>query len=83
MSRNCWIVLCGFVLLAGCGKGSTGIRGTVTYEGPDTDTPLSMQGDPTCAALHPQLVDTNEIALEGGRLANVFVYVKSGLEGKS
>jgi plastocyanin len=83
MSRNFWIVLCAFVLLAGCGKGGTGIRGTVTYEGPDTDTPLSMQGDPACASQHPQPMDANEIALEGGRLANVFVYVKSGLEGKS
>jgi plastocyanin len=79
------IVLCAFLLLAGCGpKGNPEIRGTVTYKGPDTDTPLSMQGDPTCAGLHPQPVDTNEIALQGGgRLANVFVYVKSGLEGKS
>lgn len=83
MSRNFWIVLCASVLLAGCGKGSTGIRGTVAYGGPDTDAPLSMQGDPTCASQHHEPLDTNEIALKGGRLANVFVYVKSGLEGKS
>jgi plastocyanin len=55
----------------------------VTYEGPDTDTPLSMRGDPTCAAQHPESLDTNEIAVRNGKLANVFVYVKSGLEGKS
>jgi len=76
-------VLC-LLLMAGCGRsGSSGIRGTVTYEGPDTDTPVSMQGDPACAALHPQPVDSGEIALRNGKLANVFVYVKSGLEGKS
>lgn len=78
------IVLCALLLLAGCGpKGNPEIRGTVTYKGPDTDVPLSMQGDPTCAAQHPEPLDTHEIALKGGRLANVFVYVKSGLEGKS
>ena len=42
-----------------------------------------MQGDPACSGQHPRAVDTNEIALKGGKLANVFVYVKSGLEGKS
>jgi plastocyanin len=83
MSRS-FPILCAFLLLAGCGpKGSPEIRGMVTYEGPDTDTPLSMQGDPTCARKHPEPLDTHEIALQDGRLANVFVYVKSGLEGKS
>ncbi|HET9212083.1 MAG TPA: carboxypeptidase regulatory-like domain-containing protein [Thermoanaerobaculia bacterium] len=71
-------------LLAGCGRsGASGVQGTVTYEGPDTDQPVSMQGDPSCAGLHPEPVDSNEIALKNGKLANVFVYVKSGLEGKS
>jgi plastocyanin len=53
------------------------------YAGPDTGKPISMQGDPTCASLHPAPVESDEIALRGGKLANVFVYVKSGLEGKS
>ncbi|HEY2290383.1 MAG TPA: carboxypeptidase regulatory-like domain-containing protein [Thermoanaerobaculia bacterium] len=76
--------LCALPLLAGCGRsGTSGVQGRVTYEGPDTDQPISMQGDPACAALHPQPVDTDETALENGRLANVFIYVKSGLEGKS
>jgi plastocyanin len=55
----------------------------VTYAGPDTDPPISMQGDPTCAGLHPETVDSGVVALRSGKLANVFVYVKSGLEGKS
>lgn len=79
--QGCLLALC--VLLAGCGGSRAGgIRGTVTYEGPDTDKPVSMQGDPTCASLHPVPVDGNEIALKDGKLANVFIYVKSGLEGK-
>ena len=60
-----------------------GIHGTVTYPGPDTDKPISMQGDPACASAHSVPVDSGEIALRNGKLANVFVYVKSGLEGKS
>jgi plastocyanin len=80
----CLLALCALPLLAGCGgSGPAGIRGTVTYAGPDTDKPISMQGDPTCAGLHPTPVDGNEIALRDGKLANVFIYVKSGLEGKS
>jgi Carboxypeptidase regulatory-like domain len=60
-----------------------GISGTVTYAGPDTDTPIAMNADPVCAGLHPTPVDTNEIAAKDGKLGNVFVYVKSGLEGKT
>ena len=82
--RQCVLALCALPLLAGCGdSGPGGIRGTVTYTGPDPDQPISMQGDPACAALHPEPVDSEEIALRGGKLANVFVYVKSGLTGKS
>ena len=79
------VVLCLLPLLAGCGRTGnvSGVQGTVTYAGPDTDPPVSMQGDPSCAGLHPEPVDSNEIALKNGKLANVFVYVKSGLEGKS
>jgi hypothetical protein len=60
-----------------------GVSGTVTYSGPDTDTPIAMDADPVCAGLHPTPVDTNEIAVKDGKLANVFVYVKSGLEGQT
>ena len=60
-----------------------GVNGSVTYAGADTDTPIAMNADPVCASLHPTPVDTNEIALKDGKLGNVFVYVKSGLEGKS
>jgi plastocyanin len=86
MSRRwCLLALCVLLPLAGCRKSGniSGIHGTVTYAGPDTDRPISMQGDPACAGLHPGPVDSNEIALKNGKLANVFVYVKSGLEGKS
>lgn len=57
------------------------ISGTVTFAGQDTDTPIAMNADPVCASLHSTPVDTNEIAAKDGKLANVFVYVKSGLTG--
>ncbi|HKI06264.1 MAG TPA: carboxypeptidase regulatory-like domain-containing protein [Thermoanaerobaculia bacterium] len=59
------------------------VNGSVTFAGADTDTPIAMDADPVCASLHTTPVDTNEIALKDGKLGNVFVYVKSGLEGKS
>jgi plastocyanin len=60
-----------------------GVSGSITFAGQDTDTPIAMNADPVCASLHSTPVDTNEIAAKDGKLANVFVYVKSGLEGKT
>lgn len=60
-----------------------GVSGTVTFAGTDTDTPIAFSADPVCASLHKTPVDTNEIAAKDGKLANVFVYVKTGLEGKT
>ncbi len=80
----CFLALCSLPWLVSCGGSGPGeIRGTVTYAGPDTGKPISMQGDPACASLHPAPVYSGETALRGGKLANVFVYVKRGLEGKS
>jgi plastocyanin len=59
-----------------------GAQGTVTYNGPDDDGPV-MMSDPACTAAHSEPVDTGHIAVKNGKLANVFVYVKSGLEGKT
>ncbi len=61
------------------------ITGTVNFKGePPTYRPLSMDADAVCAAKHsgpvyPEAVVKND----NGTLRNVFVYVKSGLEGKS
>jgi plastocyanin len=59
------------------------VKGTVTYDGPDEDTPIAMNADPTCLSLHTTPVDTGVFEVKDGKLGNVFVYVKSGLEGKS
>jgi plastocyanin len=60
-----------------------GISGTISYAGPDTDTPIAFSADPICSGMHTTPADTNEIATKDGKLANVFVYVKSGLEGQT
>ena len=59
------------------------VAGSITYAGPDGDTPIAMNADPQCAGLHTSPVDTDTIAAKDGKLANVFVYVKTGLEGKT
>jgi len=44
---------------------------------------IDMDGDPQCAGLHRSPVYDDPVAVSrGGGLANVFVYIKSGLEGK-
>jgi len=58
-----------------------GVSGTITYKGPDDDTEIKMNADPVCAGLHKTPVDTNNINVKDGKLADVFVYVKSGLTG--
>ena len=60
-----------------------GVRGVVNYSGPDGDTPIAMNADPTCASLHTTPVDTGKYLVKDGKLGNVFVYVKTGLEGQS
>jgi plastocyanin len=59
------------------------ITGTINYTGTDPDTPIAMNADPNCLAAHPQPVTTQTVEVKDGKLADVFVYVKSGLEGKT
>lgn len=44
---------------------------------------VAMESDPQCAKLHPTAVADDAIAVNSnGTLANVFVYIKQGLDGK-
>lgn len=61
------------------------VSGKVMFEG---DVPpnelIDMSSDPTCLYSHENQVDTEAVLVnEDGSLRNVFVYVKSGLEGRS
>ena len=56
------------------------INGKVAYAAAtDPDTPIRMDADPACAGLHSSPVHTEKVVAKDGNLANVFVYVKSGL----
>ncbi len=57
------------------------IAGTALYDGEDTDTVIKMDADPTCAAANSGDVYTETVVAEGGKLANVFVYVKNAPAG--
>jgi plastocyanin len=60
------------------------IAGKVTFEGdPPKAPPLNMSAEPDCAKLHGGPVFPDVVTVSDGMLANVFVWVKGGLEGKS
>lgn len=61
------------------------LTGTIRFTGskPAAKT-IDMDQDPQCAHLHKVGVPDQEVVVNGnGTLANVFVYLKSGLEGKT
>ena len=56
------------------------IEGVIAYTGPDTDAPLPVDADPSCAKLRDTPLESETIVGDGaGHLGNVFVYVKAGL----
>jgi plastocyanin len=59
------------------------IQGTIRFSGQDPDAAIAMNADPVCAGLHPTPPQSEVVAAQNGKLANVFVYVKTGLEGKT
>jgi len=61
------------------------VAGSVKFEGtPPKPVRIRMDADAACARLHKGPVFADEVAVSpGGALANVVVYVKSGLDGYS
>lgn len=67
---------------AAAGNGT--IAGTATYANGDPDKAIKMDADPVCADMHTEAVHTESVVTdEAGHLANVFVFVSGGLEGKT
>ncbi len=59
------------------------LRGTVRFEGPVPPPVRSpVKSFSECAAQHPEEVFADDALIRDGKLQNVFVYVKEGLEGK-
>jgi len=64
----------------GATMGSATIQGVATYDGPAESQVIKMDADPVCKSLHKEEVKTETIMKDAqGHLANVFVWVKSGL----
>ncbi len=61
------------------------LKGVVKFEGTPAETRmLSVQGNPECAAFHKNgQIASEELVVNNGMLQNAFVYVKSGLEGRT
>ena len=61
------------------------LSGTIHFTGKrPVHTPINMSEDPACvAAHHGKPYDESVVINRNGTLANVFLYVKSGLEGKT
>jgi len=68
---------------AGAATAPTGggtIEGTVKFVGtPPTNPGIDMTEEPTCKAKYTSAPKDPIVVVNGGGLANVFVYVKSGL----
>ena len=60
------------------------VSGKVLYEG-EAPKPqrLNMGADEECKAMHAEPIVSEAVVVNDGMLANVFVWVKSGLEGKT
>lgn len=64
---------------------ATVVKGVIRMEGKAPPSkPIDMSEDPTCvAAHHGKAYDESLVVGKGGGVADAFVYVKGGLEGKS
>lgn len=68
------------------GADSASISGKITFEGtPPKRKKITTDADPKCAEMHADspLLSEEVVVNPNGTLRNVFVYIKSGLEGKT
>lgn len=58
------------------------ISGVINFAGAaPAPEPIDMAAEPDCAARHSSQPMTKSVIAEGGKLANVFIYIKEGLTG--
>ena len=75
------------IALTGCGAlllPSVALAGTVSgraeFHGPDPDTTIAMETDPTCGSLHTEEIFTEQVVTSAdGGLAGVLIYVREGV----
>jgi hypothetical protein len=62
--------------------GSASVAGKISFEGtPPAAEKVKLTADPKCAAMHKEGLERQPIKIKDGGLADVLVYVKSGLSG--
>jgi len=62
--------------------GNASISGKVTYDGAvPAPEKIKLSADPKCVEMHKEGLEKQPIKVKDGGLADVFVYVKSGLSG--
>ncbi|MHB8519659.1 MAG: carboxypeptidase regulatory-like domain-containing protein [Limisphaerales bacterium] len=85
MKFNHQVLTIAALLASAPGLAAADITGKITLKGsPPTEKTIDMSADAKCSAAHPQPITTRHYVVgSDGGLANVFVYLKSGLEGKT
>jgi plastocyanin len=80
LSLGCFVPCVATAFAQAAGSGTASLSGKVSFEGaaPAPEV-LPVSGDAVCQALHPQGIESRAIDTQGGGLARVLVYVKSGL----
>jgi plastocyanin len=68
--------------LAIASQAEAGVKGTVSYAGAaKAEEAIDMASDPKCKAMNPKPM-TDDYKITGGKVANVFVYVKNAPAGE-
>jgi plastocyanin len=66
----------------GGGKGTASVSGKITYDGAvPAPEKVKLAADPKCQGMHPQGLEKRTVRVSNGGLADVFVWVKSGISG--
>ncbi len=61
-------------------QGNAAVTGTVSFAGaPPANPPIDMSAEAACKAKHAGAITDPQVVVKDGKVANVFVYVKTGL----
>ncbi len=80
--RKTTLLLCSAAFLVTTASAEAGIKGSVSYKGKAAAAkPIDMSSDPKCKKLSPD-AKANDLVVNGGKVQDVFVYVKNAPKGK-
>ncbi|MEQ9501855.1 MAG: hypothetical protein RIT81_33595 [Deltaproteobacteria bacterium] len=79
--RKTTLLLCSAAFLFTASSAHAGIKGSVSYKGKASAKAIDMSSDPKCKKLSPD-AKSNDLVVNGGKVQDVFVYVKNPPKGK-